>query len=398
MQSVESWASDTDDALQLREQMVNALVQAGDITDECWRQAFTVVARHALVPRYYRPDNYHEIDATKKTDHTIWLRSVYSDETLITQKTARTVTSSGTMPGLIAIMLHALEVRDHHRVLQIGTGTGYTAGLLCERSGSDQVTTVDIDPALTQTAEARLASMGYHPNVVTGNGAHGHPSGAPYDRILATCGLRRIPSGWLTQAAPGARIVAPIAKGLIALDVGDANHATGRFLAEGGYFMPLRNSADGSAGCVTDWAKASTRNHSRCTSLGPRDTFYQQEMRFLLAVALPEVSAGQHGPALDDLIIRDDTGSSARLDTIQDGSFLVTEIGPRALWAEVEQLHCLWHELHQPRRERFGISVSPTRQWVWLDSSDSPHTWDLPPGRQQIAGGSEALRSATDND
>jgi protein-L-isoaspartate O-methyltransferase len=50
------------------------------------------------------------------------------------------------MPGLVAIMLHALDVRDRHRVLQIGTGTGYTAGLLCERLGSHQVTTVDIDP------------------------------------------------------------------------------------------------------------------------------------------------------------------------------------------------------------------------------------------------------------
>ncbi len=82
---------------------------------------------------------------------------------------------------------------------------------------------------------------------------------------------------------------------------------------------------------------ASTRNHSRCTSLGPRDTFYQHAMRFLLAVALPEVSAGQHGPSLDNLIIRDDTGSSARLDTTQDGSFLVTEIGPRALWAKLNR-------------------------------------------------------------
>ncbi len=275
MRGLGSWASDTDETVQLREQMIDALVQAGDITDERWRQAFAAVPRHALIPRYYRPDNYHEIYATKAADHSMWIRSVYSDETLITQKTPSTVTSSGTMPGLVATMLHALDVCDHHRVLQVGTGTGYTAGLLCERLGSYHVTTVDI--------------------------AH-----------------------------------------------------------------------------VISCARTATEHHSRCTTLGPRDTFYQQHMRFFLAVALHDVSVGQHGPCLDDLIIRDDTGSSARLDSTRDGSFLVAETGSRALWGEVEQLHDLWHDCRQPHRERFGLSISNERQWVWLDSPDSRYTWELP--------------------
>lgn len=374
-----SWASDTGETRQLREQMVAALVQAGDITDERWRQAFAAVPRHALVPRYYQPDNYQEINAVKAIDRSVWLRSVYSDETLITQKTARTVMSSGTMPGLVALMLHALDVRGHHRVFQVGTGTGYTAGLLCERVGSHHVTTVDIDSALAQAAGARLASLGYHPTVITGNGAHGYPTNAPYDRFLATCALRRIPSAWLVQAASGARIVAPLATGLITLDVQDANHATGRFLAEGGYFMPLRERTDEGTVCVTGCVKTTAHSRSRCTTLGPRDTFYQQHMRFLLTVALPDVSVGQHGPSLDDLVIADHTGSSARLDSTRDGLFLVTETGPRALWAEVEQLHHFWHDCHQPHRERFGLSVAHQRQWVWLDSPEGQHTWELPP-------------------
>jgi protein-L-isoaspartate O-methyltransferase len=173
--SLDSWAWDTEETRQLREQMVAALVQAGDITDERWRRAFAAVPRHALIPRYYRSDNYQQINATNAADHSLWLRSVYSDETLITQKTSQTVTSSGTMPGLIALLLHALNPRDHHQVLQVGTGTGYTAALLCERVGSHRVTTVDIDSALVQVAGTRLASMGYHPTTVTGNGACGYP-------------------------------------------------------------------------------------------------------------------------------------------------------------------------------------------------------------------------------
>ncbi|MPZ67623.1 MAG: hypothetical protein GEU83_19725, partial [Pseudonocardiaceae bacterium] len=334
------------------------------------------VPRHALVPRYYRSDNYQEIDGTTEDDHSTWLRAAYSDETLITQKSRYTVTSSGTMPGLVALMLRALDVHDDHRVLQIGTGTGYTAALLCERLGSQHVTTIDIDPELVRAVGIGLASVGYQPTAIVGNGAHGHPPHAPFDRFLATCSLRRIPAAWLSQAAPGARIVAPIAKGLIALDVADEDHACGRFLPEGGYFMPLRH--DDSVDDIDDPATA-TPTAPRHTSLGPRDTFYQQHLRFLLTVALPDVSVGQHGPSLDELIIDDHAGSTARLDTSDDGTFLVTETGSRALWTEVEQLHQLWQACDQPCRERFGLSVAPGRQWIWLDAPDSPHAWDLPP-------------------
>lgn len=377
MSIVDSWAVETGQTRRLRERMVSALVEAGDIADERWRQAFATVPRHAFVPCYYRADNYQKIQATVPADQPTWLQAVYSDETLITQKTAHAVTSSGTMPSLIALMLNALDVHDHHQVLQIGTGTGYTAGLLCERLGSDRVTTIDLDPELVQAARVRLASAGYQPTTVTDNGAAGYPPNAPYHRLLATCALSCIPRAWLAQAIPGGRIVAPIAKGLIALDVHDANHADGRFLAAGGYFMPLRHSSH-DTGSNGETAVAATPSRSRPTALGPRDTFYHHHIRFFLTIALPDLSVAQHGPAIDDLIIRDTAGSSARLDTTPDGTFLVTETGPRALWTEVEQLHRLWHDYDQPQRQRFGLSVTPERQWIWLDTPRNQHTWNIP--------------------
>lgn len=377
MSTLDSWATDTNRSRELRARMVAELVRAGDITDERWRQVFAKVPRHALVPRYYRADNYQELNGTTERDHQTWLRSVYSDETLITQKNTHTVTSSGTMPGLVALMLRALDVRDDQRVLQIGTGTGYTAALLCERLGPEHVTTVDIDPELVQAARTRLASVGYSPTAIVGNGAHGYLPNAPYDRFLATCSLNRIPSAWLSQAAPAARIVAPIAKGLISLEVLNNAHAVGRFLPEGGYFMPLRNTIDD--GTNIDHQATTTQAHSaRSTTLGPCDTFYQQHLRFLLTLALPDVSVGQHGPSLDDLIISDHAGSWARLDKTDDGTFLVSEAGRRALWAEVEQVHRLWQAWNQPHRERFGLSVVPERQWIWLDAPDCRHVWELP--------------------
>ncbi|MGH4016973.1 MAG: methyltransferase domain-containing protein [Pseudonocardiaceae bacterium] len=192
--SVSSPDTDTEHTRALRERMVTGLVDSGALTDEAWRQAFTAVPRHALVTRFYRTNDRVVIDSANPDDTAIWLETVYSNKTLVTQITPTDVTSSGTMPGLIAKMLTAIRINTGDNVLQVGTGTGYTAALLCEHLGSNKVTTVDIDPDLSNDARTRLDHVGYTPTVVTGNGAHGYAPNAPYDAILATCALRRIPA------------------------------------------------------------------------------------------------------------------------------------------------------------------------------------------------------------
>jgi protein-L-isoaspartate O-methyltransferase len=233
-------APDTERTRALRERMVTGLVNCGALIDDAWRHAFTVVPRHALVPRFYRTNDRAVIDSANPDDAAIWLDTVYSNKTLVTQITPTDVTCSGTMPGLIAKMLTASRINTGDNALHVGTGTGYTAALLCERLGSNKVTT--IDPDLSNDARTRLDHLGYTPTVATCNGAQGYAHNAPYDAILATCALRRIPADWLAQAAPGARIVAPLATGLIALDVTGPDHASGRFLAPGGFFMFLRDT------------------------------------------------------------------------------------------------------------------------------------------------------------
>ena len=93
-------------------------------------------------------------------------------------------------------MLEALEVTDGCRVLEIGTGSGYNAALLCERLGSEHVTSVHIDPDLVALARERLAANGYTPTLAA-DGADGYPRSALYDRIIATCSVPAIPRrGW----------------------------------------------------------------------------------------------------------------------------------------------------------------------------------------------------------
>ncbi|MGH3908061.1 MAG: methyltransferase domain-containing protein [Pseudonocardiaceae bacterium] len=379
--SVASSETDTERTRALRERMVTGLVDSGALTDDAWRHSFTVVPRHALVPRFYRTNDRAVIDSTNPEDAAIWLETVYSNKTLVTQITPTDVTSSGTMPGLIAKMLTALRINTGDNVLQVGTGTGYTAALLCERLGSNKVTTVDLDPDLSNDARTRLGHVGYTPTVVTGNGAQGYAPDAPYDAILATCALRRIPACWLAQAAPGARIVAPLATGLLALDVTGPEQAGGRFLTPGGFFMPLRDTNQKD---LPPTPSHGIRRDPRPTDLGPRQTFYEDHLRFLLTVALPDVCTAQHGPTWEDLTISDSAGSTARLDRAENGAFLVTETGPRTLWNEVEHLHQQWQTWGRPHRESYGLTIDGESQTIWLDEPRDAPTWPLPSGVQVV--------------
>jgi protein-L-isoaspartate O-methyltransferase len=145
-------------------------------------------------------------------------------------------------------MLEALDVADGCRMLEIGTGTGYNAALLCERLGSEYVTSVDIDPELTELATERLAAGGYTPTLAAVDGAGGYPPRAPYDRIIATCGVPAIPQAWLEQAAPGAVIVVDVhgkmGGTLARLTAHHGEVATGRFLPRWASFMSLRHTVE----------------------------------------------------------------------------------------------------------------------------------------------------------
>ena len=95
--------TDSDQTRALRRKMVTALAGDGTLTDGRWRDAFLTVPRHVLVPAYYQASEH--IDG--ETDRERWLQMVYSDTTLITQRRPDAVTSSGTMPSLVAMMVQA---------------------------------------------------------------------------------------------------------------------------------------------------------------------------------------------------------------------------------------------------------------------------------------------------
>ena len=362
-------AGDTDETRASRAEMVAALVRDGELVDERLRQAFLRVPRHVFVPEFYDTDGARIGNQSQRER---WLHQVYSDATLVTQRRHGTPTSSGTMPSLVAQMLHALEVEDGNRVLQVATGTGYTAALLCERVGSANVTSIDVEPELTQAARERLRRRGYHPLLVTGDGNLGHSPRRPYDRCVATFGVSRVPRAWVDQTRTGGVIVAPVCSGLAHLTITSAGHARGTFTGSA-YFIRHRQPA-GSVSWETGPAPlAEYPRWPERTSDLPSSIYHDGRFRFFLTFTLPGLAFGYVNGDPNELRFITPDGSHAHIS--QDGR--VAEFGHRQVWDEIETLHRGWHTLGEPAHGQFGITVSGDRQHIWLDKADSDYRWDL---------------------
>ncbi|MCS0604945.1 methyltransferase domain-containing protein [Streptomyces sp. LP11] len=294
--------------------------------DPVWREAFATVPRHLFVPYYYvtgpRGHERRWCESPDPAARERWVRGAYADVPLATRLRDGELLSSSSQPSLMARMLVALGVEDGDRVLEVGAGTGYNAALLGHRLGDDGlVTTIDLEPEITESARQHLAAAGHHPAVVTGDGARGVPERAPFDRIIATCALPTVPRAWIAQCRPGARILTPLTTGLLSLTVADAGHAEGRFLPTAAYFVPLRGEG---------------RAEPAGVSLAglPPQAREQDAFHFLLA------------------LLRD------------------------AL--DAPEAYALWQREGEPDRGRYGVTVAGERAWAWLDDPEGPYAWPLP--------------------
>ncbi|MFI9449669.1 methyltransferase domain-containing protein [Amycolatopsis sp. NPDC052450] len=373
-------------ATRLRRRLVEHLLAEGVLHDAHWMSAFRSVPRHVFLPRIFVPAS-NGWAAMEHGDEG-WLRRVYSPDVLVVQldddsglwERARylgaqpgTPTSSSSQPSIMAIMLEELRVADGHRVLEIGTGTGYNAALLCHRLGSGLVYTVDIDPELVDAARKRLSEIGFAPSCAAADGAEGFPAGVLYDRVLCTCSVSSIPPAWLEQTVPGGLIVTtlnrPIGGGLVRIVAGEGATGQGRVLARDGRFMPLRaHRFKPSKALEGDVAWRPTR-----LPMGAI-TEVRSRFEFFAGLQLPGVTAAREGQSIT-LIHPDGSWLRHR----QKGSeYEVAEGGPRRLWEIVESAYEEWRELGEPGRDRFGLSLDGEDQVIWLDSPDG-RSWPLRP-------------------
>jgi protein-L-isoaspartate(D-aspartate) O-methyltransferase len=112
-------------------------------------------------------------------------------------------------PYIVALTTHLVAPQKHHRVLEIGTGSGYQAAVLCELV--HHVYTVEIIETLGREAQQRLAALGYdNVSVRIGDGHAGWPEHAPYDSIVVTAAASHVPPALVAQLKPGGRMAIPV--------------------------------------------------------------------------------------------------------------------------------------------------------------------------------------------
>ncbi|WP_165975866.1 methyltransferase domain-containing protein [Actinomadura rubrisoli] len=361
--------------------LADRLTEQGTITDPAWRQVVAAVPRHVFVPEFYSDDDPPELLTASDPR---WLGLAYADDTLVTQRMEHPdqpgfawSTSSSTRPSLMLRMLHILDVRDGIAVLEIGTGTGYNSGLLSERLGSEHVTTVDIDPALTDAARLRLADAGYAPSVAAYDGPRGYPPRAPYDRIIATVATEHVPVPWVEQTRPGGVILADIrprgmtwAGALARLTVAADGTASGPLVSCTWGFMSTRRDA-ARPGIPEGVAIDATTVHTRTSEIGS-EALHTPGLALLIWQRLPGINAF---PGPDGTEITTPDGSWVKAPKTTPAK--VEHGGPADIWKEVEQAHTWWTDHGSPDVETFGLTIGPNGQRLWHETPDGT-SWAAP--------------------
>jgi protein-L-isoaspartate(D-aspartate) O-methyltransferase len=112
-------------------------------------------------------------------------------------------------PYIVAFMTEKLQPKPDHRVLEVGTGSGYQAAVLAELVAD--VYTIEIVEPLAKNAEATLQRLGYkNVHVKVGDGYSGWPDHAPYDAIIVTCAPNHVPQQLTDQLKDGGRMIIPV--------------------------------------------------------------------------------------------------------------------------------------------------------------------------------------------
>jgi protein-L-isoaspartate(D-aspartate) O-methyltransferase len=180
-----AWADDSDTFVKKRREMVDRQIKVRNIVDVEVLSAMSTVPRHLFVPDYLRRQAY--VDGPLPIGH------------------GQTISQ----PYIVAFMTEMLHIKQHDKVLEIGTGSGYQAAILAELT--DQVYTMEIIPELADTAGKRLKNASYTSvSARQGDGYYGWPEAAPFDAIVVTAAAEFIPPPLLKQLKEGGRMIIPV--------------------------------------------------------------------------------------------------------------------------------------------------------------------------------------------
>jgi protein-L-isoaspartate(D-aspartate) O-methyltransferase len=165
--------------------MVEQQIRARDVDDARVLEAMRSIPRHRFVPADLAAFAYDDRPLPIGQGQTI------------------------SQPYIVAYMTDLLAVSSQHRVLEIGTGSGYQAAVLAKLA--KEVYTIEIIPELAREAAETLKELGFtNVQVREGDGFAGWPERAPFDRIIVTAAPAQVPQPLIDQLAAGGRLVIPV--------------------------------------------------------------------------------------------------------------------------------------------------------------------------------------------
>ncbi len=179
------WNDSEDPFRAKREWMVETQIRARGVRDPRVLEALRVIPRHLFVPPEFQDEAYEDYPLPIGYGQTI------------------------SQPYMVAAMTEALALEPHHRVLEIGTGSGYQTAVLAYIAR--EVYTVEYVPELSERARRILQDLGFtNIHFRVGDGSLGWPEAAPFDRILVTAAAPEVPPPLWEQLAPEGIMVIPI--------------------------------------------------------------------------------------------------------------------------------------------------------------------------------------------
>lgn len=170
---------------QLREYLIRAHIEGAGIRDERVIEAMRKVPRHEFVPEAYRHRAYENESLPIGEGQTI------------------------SQPFMVGVMTEALNVKPQHKVLEIGTGSGYQTAILAGLAG--EIYTVERLETLSLRAQEVLGRLGYtNISFAVADGSLGWLENAPFDRMIVTAGSPTIPTPLVEQLALNGRLALPV--------------------------------------------------------------------------------------------------------------------------------------------------------------------------------------------
>lgn len=385
-----------------RAAMVARLEKEGSLRPGPVRDALLALRREVLMPQAYvrrsgpgeEPPRWDLLDWSASQDRPELLGLLHGGASVLVQhdgepllgrargtRSGASITSMSSVMGLTVELLEELDLRPSLRVLDVGTGAGVTAAVACQVCGDQGVVTLDRDRHLTDAAAARLADLGFRPQVVCRSGEQG-VRGREFDRIFVSYTVECVPTALVEQLAPGGKLLAHVTSaspswpGLAVVERTADGHVTAELRA-------VEFAHRAGHGMTRIWLNKELRQR-----MATEPGTWTQRSKLMP----PADSDRGFWLAADHLLgglVRDfgsehlaigapSCGSWMRAEPVGHRRWDVTVHGPRDIWKEVHDLADRWRAARSPDRYRLYFDADGRQRAA---SECGRLSWQLPIAR-----------------